>query len=64
MVGFTLWLNEPDAWAGLTVVLTARLTTEQRAALAWAALRSLSPENVEDVANAVLAPLLEQRKAA
>lgn len=55
MVGYALLLGEDaDNWHGLTVVLTARLTMRQRAAMAWAVLRSLSPEQVVAVAETVL----------
>lgn len=53
-VGMTIWLNDCNAWAGLTVVLTARLSTQKRAALAWSALRSLRIDQAADVANAVI----------
>lgn len=53
-VGYSLLLTDADAWHGLTVVLTARLTPQERAAMAWAVLRSLTPEQVVDVAQAVL----------
>jgi len=42
-VGYAAWLDTPDAWLGLPVVLAARLEPHQRAALAYAALRSLDP---------------------
>ena len=46
MVGYTLLLGaDADNWHGLTVVLTARLTSQERAAMAWAVLRSLTPLN-------------------
>jgi hypothetical protein len=55
MVGYTLSLGEDaDNWHGLTVVLTARLTSQERAAMAWAVLRSLTPEQIVDVAQTVL----------
>lgn len=40
-IGYAAWLDETDHWLGLPVVLMARLTTRQRAALAYAALKSL-----------------------
>jgi hypothetical protein len=52
-LGFSLLLNTADAWHGLTIVLSARLTWEQRAALAWSSLRALPPETVVEVTNAV-----------
>jgi hypothetical protein len=60
MIGSCALLHDDDLtdtaqnWHDLTLVLTARLTTEQRAAMAWAVLRSLPPETVVDVANTVL----------
>ena len=55
MLGYTLTLGDADAWAGFAIVATARMTVEERAALAWAALRSLdTPEQAEMVAEAVL----------
>lgn len=54
MVGYSLLLTDADAWHGLTIVLTARLTTKERAAMAWAVLRSLTPDQVVAVAEAVL----------
>ena len=60
MVGYCALLHDDeltdaaDNWHGLTVVLTARLTMEQRAAMAWAVLRSLTPEQVVAVAETVL----------
>ena len=55
MVGYTLLLGEDtENWHSLTVVLTARLTPQERVAMAWAVLRSLTPEQVIAVAEAVL----------
>jgi hypothetical protein len=55
MVGYSLVLgNDADNWHGLTVVLTARLTPQERAAMAWAVLRSLTPEQVVAVVETVL----------
>jgi hypothetical protein len=53
-VGYSLLLTDADAWHGLTVVLTARLTPQERGAMAWAVLRSLTPEQVVAVAETVL----------
>ncbi len=55
MIGYTLTLGDADAWAGFTTVAMARLNVEERAALAWAALRALdTTEQAEQVAEAVL----------
>ncbi|MBB05619.1 MAG: hypothetical protein CML03_08890 [Pseudooceanicola sp.] len=53
-VGYAAWLDTTDAWLGLPVVMEARLEPHQRAALAYAALRTLTPEQVAAVANTVL----------
>lgn len=53
--GLTLFRDDGfSAWDGFSLVLAARLTTKERAALTWSALRSL-PENVAvDTAATVL----------
>lgn len=53
-LGYALWLNTSDAWVGFAVVLSARLTSHQRAALAYAALRSLDDETAYKTASAAL----------
>ncbi len=53
-VGYALLLGHADAWHGLSVIATARLTLKERAAMSWALLRSLPRDNVVDVASAVL----------
>jgi hypothetical protein len=53
-VGYSLLLADADAWHGLTIVLTARLTPEQRATMAWSVLQSLTPDQVIEVAETVL----------
>lgn len=50
-VGFVLTLGEEADWHGLTIVLL-RLPDEQRAALSFACLKSLSFQQIEDVVNA------------
>jgi hypothetical protein len=51
MIGFTLTLGTAQAWAGFETVARARLTLEERVALAWAALGALdTPEQAESVA--------------
>ena len=52
-VGYAAWLDEPDSWLGLPVVLAARLEPQQRAALAYAALRSLSDDHAAMVCDAI-----------
>lgn len=53
-IGFAAWLDESDAWLGLPAVFSARLKPHQRAALAYAALTSLSPEHAELTASAAI----------
>lgn len=53
-VGYALLLSDADAWHGLPVILAARLEPQQRAALAYAVLRSLSDDHAVAVCNAVL----------
>jgi hypothetical protein len=45
-----LTLGTTAAWHGLTIVLMARLTDEERVALAYAALMALSDEHASAVA--------------
>jgi hypothetical protein len=55
IMGYTLTLGDADAWAVFSALAMARMTPEERAALAWAALRSLdTPEQAELVAESVL----------
>jgi len=56
MLGYTLTVGGTDGWSDFATVAMARLTVEERAALAWAALKSLgAPERAEMVAETVLA---------
>lgn len=50
MVGHALTLADYEAWSGAAFVFRARLSAAERAALAWAALRSLDREQAEAVA--------------
>ena len=50
MVGHALTLADFDGWAGAVTVLRARLAATERAALAWAALRSLDADDADTVA--------------
>src|SRR5687768_13434782 len=52
----TLTLGDLDAFGGLSVILRARLTPEERRGLAWAILRACDDEEVIDVAAAVFPP--------
>lgn len=53
-LGYTLLLGGADDWHGLTVVLTVRLTPKERVAMAWAALRSLTLDQIVEVVETVL----------
>lgn len=53
-IGVALWLDNPDTWFGLPVILRARLTERERAALAFMALKSLDPDNAVKVAEGVI----------
>jgi len=52
MLGYVLLSDTPEAWAGLSVVLLARLTVEERGKLAFAALRALEPRHRQIVLDA------------
>lgn len=53
-LGYALWLDGANEWLGVSVVLRAQLSERHRAALAYAALKSLDPEQAAMVADAVL----------
>lgn len=53
-IGYALWLDTYDDWAGLSVILRARLSDKQRASLAFMVMRSLDCEQMGAVANAVM----------
>ncbi len=53
-VGFALTLNDEAAWRGLTIVLLARLSEAERAALAFACLNSQSEEHAYMTASVTL----------
>lgn len=53
-IGYAALLDTSDAWLGLPTIMSARLKPHQRAALAYAALKSLSPEHAEMTASAVI----------
>lgn len=53
VIGYAFFLDDVNSWSGVSVVLTASASTQQRAALAWAALRSLTPEGIAAVVGAV-----------
>lgn len=54
MLGYALTLGGHDVWHGCALIFRARLTPQERAALAWAGLRSLDHEDAEKVAHAIL----------
>lgn len=54
MLGYTLHLDEPEAWGGFSTVCRARLTLFERTGLAAAALGSLPAPHAFDVASAAL----------
>lgn len=53
-IGYALTLGDEAAWHGLTIVLMARLSDQERAALAFAVLISLSNEHASAVAEAAV----------
>jgi hypothetical protein len=63
-IGYAAWLNSPECWFGLPVILRARLTTEQRAALAFMVLKSLDYDTACQSADAALGVPLDQGEAA
>jgi hypothetical protein len=54
MLGYALTLGGFDGWEGASAVWQARLTDIERAALSWAALRSLDHADALAVAETVL----------
>ncbi|UWR33735.1 hypothetical protein K3759_01160 [Sulfitobacter sp. W027] len=53
-LGYCMLLDNLDAWLGLACILRARLSPTERAALAYVALKALSLENAQAVADAAL----------
>ena len=49
---YALTLEHADAWAGLPVILRARLTERELGALAYVALRAMDADNAAQVAGA------------
>ncbi len=56
MLGYTLVLGTLDAWQGFARVAEARLDVKERAALAWAALRSLDADTAAMTVEAAFEP--------
>lgn len=54
MLGYVLTLGTEEAWRGFVTVLRARLTVEERVALAYSALRALDHYDAAIVAEAAL----------
>ncbi|WP_306112802.1 MULTISPECIES: hypothetical protein [unclassified Roseovarius] len=52
-MAFALTIGGHDAWEGASAVWSARLTDEERAALSFAALKSLDPDQAAMVVEAV-----------
>ncbi len=52
MLGYCLTLPTAEAWSDFATVAVAQLTPPERAALAFAALNSLSPDDAEMTAAA------------
>lgn len=63
-IGFALWIGTRDQWFGLSLILRAQLSDEQRAALAFQALKSLDYDLACFTADMALNPTSEQREAA
>lgn len=54
MLGYALTMHDYETWEAASAVWQARLTPEECAALAWAALRALDEDHAREVANTVL----------
>lgn len=54
MLGYCLTLGTEQAWRGFSMVAAVRLTPEERAALAFAALQALQEDHAELAATAAL----------
>src|SRR6056297_1881801 len=54
VLGYALTLETPDAWYGASIVWQARMTPQEAAATAWAALHATEPELAQMVATAAL----------
>jgi hypothetical protein len=53
-LGYSLILENEAAWDGFTTVLRARLSEHERAALAYAVLNSMDPDNAYLTASVAL----------
>tara|TARA_R110002020_G_scaffold398904_1_gene608804 strand:- start:3396 stop:3638 length:243 start_codon:yes stop_codon:yes gene_type:complete len=63
-IGYFLWVGTSDDLHGVSVILRARLTPRQRAALAFSALQSLDHETACATADAALCDPYKQEVAA
>ncbi len=54
VIGYAVWLGDRASWHGLVPVMMARLTVEERAVLAFAALRSLDDDTAYLTASTAL----------
>lgn len=54
MLGYALTMHNDDTWEAASAVWQARLTIEEKAAHAWAALRALSEDHAREVAYTVI----------
>ena len=54
MLGYALTLGDYETWEAASAVWQARLSKQERAALAWAALRALERDEALQVAETVL----------
>lgn len=63
-IGYALTLGDEPAWHGLTIVMLARLEEEERAALAYAALKSLTEDNAYRVASVAMFGVLDGKVVA
>jgi hypothetical protein len=59
MLGYALTLGDEAAWHSMTIVLMAKLTDRERAALAYAALNSLDEDTAHMTASVVLFGILD-----
>lgn len=53
-IGYVLTLGSQEAWSGLVTVLAARLSIEERACLAFMALKAMDPDTATKTAKAAL----------
>lgn len=63
-IGYALWVDSGDGWFGLPLILRARLSDKERAALAFYALKSLDHDIACMTADAALGVPLELEEAA